>query len=584
MKKWSKLLAALLAAILSLTMFPVLSLAADGQTPQEISPESYDALDRDVWARIEALEQKEVQKSTKAADYAALLDKLERIIKTSSTYVSGSLKRNGDSLTWMTDTGVACRYSPRLRAKAAGMQAPAKTKALPADYTNTTTSDGVTLIGPFYGVDDSFTDAYADQAQALAKTYNTQPAILSGAEADIDAVAQAIQTSAIVLIDSHGDADFDEEDQATASYLCLTTANGLTYDDYQSGEVFYSSSESGEEILYVTGDTIARHMTANAPTNMVWMGMCFSMSTNTIEQPLRSKGVEVCYGYSQDVTFGGDRCFLQAFWQQIRSGGNVTQAVEKMKQTYGCWDASPEICRAYDWSDPVYTLDQALQGRWAFPIVTSSQDAYPGVGTVDGYQTVASTWNAYGITYPYGDLIHRNVWYTQGIEYAIAQNLFNGTSGNTFSPSQPMSRAMLVTVLWRMAGQPAPTAASPYTDVATGSWYEQAVHWAWQQDVVKGVSDTRFAPEQDVSREQIAVLLARYAQQIQGKDTQTEGDLTAFADADTASAWAEDALIWATNTAPALISGKGDASTLAPKESASRAEVAVILCRYSQIG
>ncbi len=174
--------------------------------------------------------------------------------------------------------------------------------------------------------------------------------------------------------------------------------------------------------------------------------------------------------------------------------------------------------------------------------------------------------------------IQPQTWYADGVCYVCAGGLYLGTGKTTFSPHLPMTRAMLVTVLWRLAGSPEATKASPYADVPAGSWYAQAVHWAWEKDVVKGTSANSFSPEDPVTREQIAVFLARYAAKVDGLSPLSEQPLSGFADAAEASSWAEDSLSWAAEQR--ILQGKGQTDILAPQAQASRAEVAVMLQRY----
>ena len=102
-------------------------------------------------------------------------------------------------------------------------------------------------------------------------------------------------------------------------------------------------------------------------------------------------------------------------------------------------------------------------------------------------------------------------WASEAIAYVTGEGYFNGTSETTFGPSVPMSRAMLATVLWRMEGQPAPTGANTFTDVPAGQWYTDAVTWAAEQGIVTGTGNGLFDPNGDITREQLAVMLYRYA-------------------------------------------------------------------------
>ena len=171
-------------------------------------------------------------------------------------------------------------------------------------------------------------------------------------------------------------------------------------------------------------------------------------------------------------------------------------------------------------------------------------------------------------------------WSHEGIDYAVAHGLFVGTSDTTFSPTGAMTRAMLVSVLWRMEGEPAHTDRNPFTDVGT-DWYTDGVLWAAEHDIVAGIGDGRFDPDGDVTREQIAAILCRYTLW-KGRSADARADLSVFPDAGDVSDWAYDSLAWA--NAEDLISGCmiGSISYLKPLDNATRAQVAAILMRYQQ--
>ena len=148
-----------------------------------------------------------------------------------------------------------------------------------------------------------------------------------------------------------------------------------------------------------------------------------------------------------------------------------------------------------------------------------------------------------------------------------------------FAPNATMTRAMLVSVLWRLAGAPAPKAPNTFVDVPDGAWYTDAVTWAAENGVVSGIGGSRFDPSGFVTREQTAEILYNYAHS-KGYDVSARADLTAFPDAGSVSGWAEEALSWA--NAAGLINGtvRDGRTILDPQGSASRAQVAMILMNY----
>ena len=170
-----------------------------------------------------------------------------------------------------------------------------------------------------------------------------------------------------------------------------------------------------------------------------------------------------------------------------------------------------------------------------------------------------------------------DVWYTEAVKYVTEQSLMNGTSATAFSPMLSMSRSMLVTVLYRLEGEPE-AGECFFADVADGTWYTDAVAWAAANGIVTGVSDTTFAPDAAITRESLAVILYRYAamnEQAQGE----KGDLTVFTDGASVSDWAAEAVAWAVGEG--ILTGKSG-NTLGPQGTATRAEVATILMRFCQ--
>ena len=173
-------------------------------------------------------------------------------------------------------------------------------------------------------------------------------------------------------------------------------------------------------------------------------------------------------------------------------------------------------------------------------------------------------------------------WAKEGICFVIENGLMVGTTSTTFAPKDTLTRAMLVTVLYRMAGEPdASGLACPFRDVKLDAWYTDGVCWAAANQIVLGVSADCFDPNGTLTREQMAVLLYRYAK-LQEADTAATAELTAFPDGASVSAWAKDAMQWA--VAAGLIRGtqEHDKLLLDPKGGSTRAQVAVILMRFQE--
>ncbi len=169
-------------------------------------------------------------------------------------------------------------------------------------------------------------------------------------------------------------------------------------------------------------------------------------------------------------------------------------------------------------------------------------------------------------------------WAIDAITYVYNNGLFNGVSDTLFAPNSTMTRAMLVTVLYRMEKTPAVTEGRSFSDVKSGTWYTDAVSWASSHEIVKGFDDGTFGPNKDITREQMAAILMRYAE-YKGYDVSKTADISAYTDASKVGSWALDDMRWAVGSG--LITGI-DSKTLAPKGNATRAQVATILMRFQQ--
>ena len=179
---------------------------------------------------------------------------------------------------------------------------------------------------------------------------------------------------------------------------------------------------------------------------------------------------------------------------------------------------------------------------------------------------------------PFTDM-PEGAWYADAAAYVYKHGLMAGTSATTFAPDMTTSRAMIATILWRMAGSPVASSALPFTDVADGTWYTESVRWASVVGVVGGYSDSTFGPDDAVTREQLATMLYRYAQ-FRGYDVSVGEDtnILSYSDAQNVSEWAIPAMQWACGAG--IINGSG--SQLNPQGDATRAEIAVMLMRFEQ--
>lgn len=167
-------------------------------------------------------------------------------------------------------------------------------------------------------------------------------------------------------------------------------------------------------------------------------------------------------------------------------------------------------------------------------------------------------------------------WFYDAVYYAYTNGLMDGVSTTQFAPNSNLTRGMVVTILYRLEGEPRVTGSSGFSDVASGAWYADPVTWAAANGIVNGVSDTEFAPNTDITREQLAAILFRYAE-YKGYDVSGRDSLTGYTDRSSISAYALDAMRWAVDEG--LITGM-TATTIVPQGTATRAQCATMLMRF----
>ncbi|MBE6681851.1 MAG: S-layer homology domain-containing protein [Ruminococcaceae bacterium] len=179
-------------------------------------------------------------------------------------------------------------------------------------------------------------------------------------------------------------------------------------------------------------------------------------------------------------------------------------------------------------------------------------------------------------TNPFSD-VKENDWFFGTVKFASENGIMNGVSENEFAPNQTLTRAMLVTILYRVEGSPRLESDSTFSDVSLSDWYGAPIIWAAENGIVNGVSETEFAPNNAITREQIAAIMYRYAN-AKGYDV-TQGGMAVreYEDYESISSWASEAMQWAVNTK--LINGKTK-TTVCPQDNATRAEAATIIMRF----
>ena len=240
--------------------------------------------------------------------------------------------------------------------------------------------------------------------------------------------------------------------------------------------------------------------------------------------------------------------------QPVASGGKVTKPADPTRTDYifEGWYTDVALTAPYDFNKEV-TASFTLYAKWA--------ETVPGITTP--------------LAGPFIDVAAGD-WFYNAVMYAFENDLMKGTSDNKFSPNDTMTRAMLVTVLYRLEGEPAITESNSFSDVPSGQWYTNAIIWANANNIVNGYTNGKFGLNDIATREQIVTILYRYAQ-YKGLDVSASADLSKYTDMKDISDWALQAMKWA--VAVGIIEGRTPTTTV-PNGYATRAEVAAIFQRY----
>ena len=218
----------------------------------------------------------------------------------------------------------------------------------------------------------------------------------------------------------------------------------------------------------------------------------------------------------------------------------------------------------------------AVTDRFGDPVaVTEQADGTYTFTMPNGQVTVTVTFAEAPL--PFHDVTEGD-WFYDAVRYAYETGLMDGVGDNLFAPNSQTTRAQLVTILYRLAGEPEPGGDSGFSDVAAGTWYTDAVVWAAENGIVNGTTDATFAPGEDITREQLVTVLYRYAES-KGYDVSASADLSGYPDADQIQSYAAESVAWA--VAEGLIQGFED-NTLRPAGNATRAQIATILMRFCE--
>lgn len=257
---------------------------------------------------------------------------------------------------------------------------------------------------------------------------------------------------------------------------------------------------------------------------------------------------------------------------KVANNGFVKEPTAPVKDgfEFDGWFADAALKNKFDFSSKI-TKDLTLYAAWTERKTETQPSETPDPKPSDEPEKTDAE-------NPFDD-VSKDDWYYNDVISAVKKGLFTGTDGKTFDPNGIITRAMFVTVLYRADGKPEVNKSIPFDDVSADDYYADAVIWAHQNGIVNGVSETEFAPNESITREQIAAILFRFAE-YKGYDvTQGGMKIREFDDFESISEYALSAMAWAVNTG--LINGKTK-TEIAPKDSATRAETAAILNRFSE--
>ena len=254
--------------------------------------------------------------------------------------------------------------------------------------------------------------------------------------------------------------------------------------------------------------------------------------------------------------------------QTINKNATISEKEFPQKDgyTFEGWYTDKGLTNKYDFTQKV-TSDITLYAKWI-----KNSESNPTVDTDNNSDINKKT----KITFKDVEV---GSWYEEAVGYAVENNLFNGISETEFAPNDILTRAMLVTVIYRLENPETKKAFHGFADVDDGEWYFDAVAWAAKSGIVSGVSETEFAPDDGITREQMATIIYRYAK-MKGYDMQNISNLSDFTDATQISDWAVDAVKWANGAE--IITGVSKTS-ISPKLTATRAQVAAILMRFCKM-
>lgn len=379
--------------------------------------------------------------------------------------------------------------------------------------------------------------------------------------------------------------DFTKNDiLSTARQTVAEPSSNINGGSYTQSQIIkLQTSTDGVEIYYTTNNT-------TPTTNSTKYKAPFTISESCILKAIASKvGMDNSNEFSAEYAIGTVTPLMASMPIASPAGGTYSTAQEVSLST------KTEGAKIYYSLDGTTPTSSSMQ--YLLPIKISATTTLKAIAVKDGYKNSSILTEVYTITSGSGSSgggssqnptpvpeisqvttykdVSINDWYYDSINFVVEKKLFKGISDDLFAPNDNITRAMLITVLYRLAGSPNVQGTS-FKDVEPSSWYENAIIWASQNDIVSGFGNGMLGPKDNITREQMAVILYRYAK-LKGYDVSVPTDTTNFTDSDKISPWATTSINWM--VANGMLNGKLN-NTLDPTGNATRAEVATIFHRF----
>ena len=383
-------------------------------------------------------------------------------------------------------------------------------------------------------------------------------------------------------------------------YICKATVDGytmssdfVTYNQLAMRTVYFNAnggSGTMTEAHVANGtDYTLPTCTFTAPSGKTFGGWALSATGSVITTGIVNVNTDITlyaiWNNAGGTSLGGGSSYITVRFEtnggteienyKLGRFAKLTEPDEPEKEGYifDGWYTDKDLEKLYDFSRSV-TRDFTLYAKWVEDTNINNEETDTNkenqndIQDTDGHNCASRKFNDLDIT----------KWYHHHTDYVIDNGIFNGVSYNTFEPNTAMTRAMMVTVLYRLEGEPATNRSIPFADVDMSAYYANAVIWAQQNGIVNGVSETLFAPDTEITREQIATIMYRYAKYKKYDVSVGEStNIISYDDFDDISEYAIGAMQWAVGSG--LINGRTE-KTLNPKDNATRVEISAILHRF----